>query len=166
MKPLQGWRDQRTGRVHGFQSEEQRENFMIGRARLSNGPNREMPRCTAYNRWASRARRRACAAGQPASATVEMLRQRTRLTAAGLSGDADRIQRARCDWTATGCASSGAAIHASPAGRSCWSPTTRRPVEPGQHGKVSNLMSSTAIFRHSLMRAGGYGRACARSDQR
>ena len=40
MKPLQGWRDQRTGRVFGFQSEQQRENFMIGRARFSNGPNR------------------------------------------------------------------------------------------------------------------------------
>jgi hypothetical protein len=50
MKPLQGWRDRRTGRVFGFQSEQQRENFMIGRARLSNGPNRQMPRCAAVNR--------------------------------------------------------------------------------------------------------------------
>ena len=45
-----GWRDQRTGRVFGFQSETQRENFMIARARFSNGPNRQMPRCSAMNR--------------------------------------------------------------------------------------------------------------------
>ena len=67
----------------------------------------------------------------------------------------------RCDWTATGCACCGGAIRASPVGRSCWSPAMRRPVEHGQHGKVSNLTSSTAIFRRSPMRAGGYGRACS-----
>ena len=50
MNSPRGWRDPRTGRVFGFQSETQRENFMIGRARFCNGPNREMPRCTALNR--------------------------------------------------------------------------------------------------------------------
>ena len=40
MNLLGGWRDPRTGRVSGFQSEAQRENFMAARARLSNGPNR------------------------------------------------------------------------------------------------------------------------------
>ena len=38
MKPRVGWRDQRTGRFFGFQSETQRENFMAARARFSNGP--------------------------------------------------------------------------------------------------------------------------------
>ena len=66
----------------------------------------------------------------------------------------------RCDQNATGCALSGGAIRASPAGRSCWSPPMRRPAEHGQRGKVSSSMSSTAIFRHSPMRAGGFGRAC------
>ena len=47
MNSLRGRRDPRTGRVFGFQSETQRENFMLGRARFCNGPNREMPRCTA-----------------------------------------------------------------------------------------------------------------------
>ena len=41
-------------RVFGFQSETQRENFMLGRARFCNGPNREMPRCTALNRLGER----------------------------------------------------------------------------------------------------------------
>ena len=58
MKPPVGWRDQRTGRVFGFRSEAQRENFMAARARFSNGPNRQMPRCTAVNSWASRAGQR------------------------------------------------------------------------------------------------------------
>jgi hypothetical protein len=43
-------RDQRTGRVFGFQSETQRANFLAARARVCNGPNRLMPRCTATNR--------------------------------------------------------------------------------------------------------------------
>ena len=47
-------REPRTGRVFGFQSERQRENFMIGRTRFCNGPNREMRRCTALNRLAER----------------------------------------------------------------------------------------------------------------
>ena len=36
------------------QSETQRQNFMVGRARFCNGPNREMPRCTALNRLGER----------------------------------------------------------------------------------------------------------------
>ena len=66
----------------------------------------------------------------------------------------------RCDQNATGCALSGGAIRASPAGRSCWSPPMRRPVEHGQRGKDFSLMYSTAIFRRSPMRAGGSGRGC------
>ena len=45
MNSLRGCRDPRSGRVCGFQSSEQRQNFMVGRARFCNGPNREMPRC-------------------------------------------------------------------------------------------------------------------------
>ena len=61
---------------------------------------------------------------------------------------------------ATGCAFSGAAIRASLAGRSCWSPPMRRPAEHGQRGKASSSMSSTATFRRSPMRAAGFGRGC------
>ena len=46
MKPTGGWRDKRTGRVFGFVSETQREDFMTARARFCDGPNRLMPRCT------------------------------------------------------------------------------------------------------------------------
>src|SRR5262245_13667148 len=95
MRPLRGWRDERTGRVHGFQSEAQRANFMAARARLCDGPNREMPRCTAMNKLgqpcrAPRMRGRVtcfCHAGRAV--------QRARLAAAHLSGDADRVQRAQ-----------------------------------------------------------------------
>ena len=78
-----------------FYSETQRENFMVGRARFCNGPNREMPRCTALNRL-----------GEPCKAArmrgqVDLLppqrkaaAKRARLAAAHLSGDLDRIQRA------------------------------------------------------------------------
>ena len=37
MNSLRGRRDPRTGRVFGFQSEAQRENFMVARARFCNG---------------------------------------------------------------------------------------------------------------------------------
>jgi hypothetical protein len=50
MSSPRGGRNPRNGRVSGFQSETQRENFMIARARFCDGPNREMPRCTALNR--------------------------------------------------------------------------------------------------------------------
>ena len=95
MKPPVGWRDQRTGRVFGFQSETQRENFMAARARFSNGPNRQMPRCTAVNRLgepckAARMRGRSTCFRHSGSAAVK----RDRLAAAHLSGDVDRIQRA------------------------------------------------------------------------
>ena len=55
---------------------------------------------------------------------------------------------------------SGGAIRASPAGRLCWSPPMKRPVRHGQRGKASSSMFSTAIFRRSPMRAGGFGRGC------
>ena len=161
MNSLRGRRDPRTGRVFGFQSETQRENFMIGRARFCNGPNREMPRCSALNRL-----------GEPCKAA----RMRGRSTCFRHSGGAVPNERGwqlrtfpetwtassapRCDQNATGCALSGAAIRASPAEQSCWSPPTRQPVEHGQRGKVSSSISSTATFRRSLMRAGGFGRGC------
>jgi len=88
-------RDPRTGRVFGFQSETQRQNFMIGRARFCNGPNREMPRCSALNRLgepckAARMRGRTTCFRHSGSAAAKRLR----LAAAHLSGDVDRIQRA------------------------------------------------------------------------
>jgi hypothetical protein len=54
MNSDKGWRDPRTGCVSGFQSPEQRQNFMIGRARFCDGPNRQIPRCTAMNRLGER----------------------------------------------------------------------------------------------------------------
>jgi hypothetical protein len=94
MKPPSGWRDQRTGRLFGFQSETQRENFMAARARFSNGPNRLMPRCSAKNRLgepckAARMRGHSTCF-RHSGGTVK----RARLAAAHLSGDPGRIQRA------------------------------------------------------------------------
>ena len=94
MKPLGGWRDAR-GRVYGFQSERQRENFIVARARFCNGPNRQMPRCTAVNRLgepcrAARMRGRSTCFRHGGAPAVK----RDRLAAAHLSGDLDRIQRA------------------------------------------------------------------------
>ena len=94
MNSPRGWRDQRTGRVFGFQSNAQRENFIIGRARFCNGPGREMPRCNAINRFgepckAARMRGHSkcfCHSGGSV--------KRARLAAAHLSGDLDRIHRA------------------------------------------------------------------------
>ena len=95
MKPPGGWRDARTGRVFGFRSEAQREKFMSARARFSNGPNRQMPRCTAVNRLgepckAARMRGRSTCFRHSGAAAVK----RDRLAAAHLSGDVDRIQPA------------------------------------------------------------------------
>ena len=95
MNSLRGWRDPRTGRVCGFRSPEQRQNFMIGRARFCNGPNREMPRCTAVNRLgepckAARIRGRSTCFRHSGGAAAK----RARLAAAHLSGNSDRIQRA------------------------------------------------------------------------
>ena len=94
MNSLRRRRDPRTGRVFGFQSETQRANFMIGRARFCNGPNREMPRCSALNRLgepckAARMRGRSTCYRHSGGAG-----KRARLAAAHLSGDLDRIQRA------------------------------------------------------------------------
>ena len=95
MNSLRGSRDPRTGRVFGFQSEAQRENFMVARARFCNGLNREMPRCTALNRLgepckAARMHGRSTCFRHGGSAVAK----RARLAAAHLSGDLDRIQRA------------------------------------------------------------------------
>ena len=94
MNSPRGRRDPRTGRVFGFQSPEQRQNFLIGRARFCNGLNREMPRCTAPNRLgepckAARMRGRSTCFRHSGGAG-----KRARLAAAHLSGDLDRIQRA------------------------------------------------------------------------
>ena len=161
MNSVRGWRDPRTGRVSGFQSEAQRENFMAARARFSDGPNRLMPRCSATNRL-----------GEPCRA-ARMRGRSTCFRHGGGAGETGSVgggascleiwttsNAPRCDQNATGCASSGAAIRASPAGRLCWSPTTRRPAEHGQRGKASSSISSTATSRRSPMRAGGYGRGC------
>jgi hypothetical protein len=88
-------RDQRTGRVFGFQSDAQRENFMAARARLCNGPNRLMPRCTATNRLgepcrAARMRGRSTCFRHSGGGAVKRA-----LAAAHLSGDSDRIERAQ-----------------------------------------------------------------------
>jgi hypothetical protein len=95
MKPPGRWRDERTGRVFGFQSESQRENFMAARARFSNGPDREMPRCSAKNRLgepckAARMRGRSTCFRHSGGGAVKRA-----LAAAHLSGDQDRIQRAQ-----------------------------------------------------------------------
>src|SRR6188472_2843412 len=95
MRTLLGSRDARTGRVSGFQSEAQRENFLAARARFSDGPDRLMPRCAATNRLgepckAARMRGRATCFRHSGSAAAK----RARLAAAHLSGDTDRIQRA------------------------------------------------------------------------
>ena len=95
MRTLPGSRDARTGRVFGFQSEAQRENFLAARARFSDGPNRLMPRCSAMNRLgepckAARMRGRSTCFRHSGSAAAK----RARLAAAHLSGDVDRIQRA------------------------------------------------------------------------
>jgi hypothetical protein len=94
MNPLQGRRDQRTGRVFGFQSETQRENFMAARVRFCNGPDRQMPRCTAKNRLGEPCRaarmRGHSTCFRHSGGTVKQ----ARLVAAHLSGDPDRIQRA------------------------------------------------------------------------
>jgi hypothetical protein len=95
MNSLRNRRDPRTGRVYGFQSESQRTNFMIGRARLCDGLAREMPRCTAANKLgepcrAARMRGRSTCFRHSGSAVAK----RARLAAAHLSGDLDRIQRA------------------------------------------------------------------------
>ena len=106
MRTLLGSRDARTGRVSGFQSEAQRENFLAARARFSNGPNRQMPRCSALNRL-----------GEPCKAA----RMRGRSTCFRHSGRLRPNARGwwrhtfpetstassapRCEQNATGCAS-------------------------------------------------------------
>ena len=74
MKPPGGWRDERTGRVFGFQSETQRENFMIcsravqQRAEPADAAlHGDEPLGRAVQGGAE------CAAGQPAFGTVDRL---------------------------------------------------------------------------------------------
>jgi hypothetical protein len=88
-------RDRRTGRVFGFQSDAQRENFMAARARLCNGPNRLMPRCTATNRLGE-----PCRAARMRGLTTCFRHSgggavKRALVAAHLSGDPERIERAQ-----------------------------------------------------------------------
>ena len=95
MNSFGGSRDPRTGRVFGFQSQTQRDNFMVARARFCNGPNREMPCCSALNRLgkpckAARMRGRSTCFRHGGTAAVK----RDRLATAHISGDVDRIQRA------------------------------------------------------------------------
>ena len=94
MNSDRGWRDLQTGRVSGFRSPEQRQNFLIGRARCCNGRDRAMRLCGAPNRL-----------GEPCKAAAMRNRvrcfrhiggsaaKRARLSAAYLSGDLDRIRR-------------------------------------------------------------------------
>ena len=117
-------RDPRTGRVFGFQSEAQRENFMIGRARFCNGPNRQMPRCSALNRLgepckAARMRGRSTCFRHSGSAAAKRLRLAARI----FPVTSTESSAPRCEQNATGCAVSGGAIRASLAGRSCWTPS-------------------------------------------
>ena len=103
--------------------------------------------------WASPARQPGCAAGRPASATAEVLRPNGRGWQLRIFPATSTASSApRCDQNATGCAVSGGAIRASPAGRSCWTPPMRRPAEHGQRGKAFSLMCSTATLRRSPMR--------------
>jgi hypothetical protein len=94
MNSDEAWRDQRTGRVRGFRSDEHRANFMAARARFSDGPNRLMPRCSAMNRFGARCR----AAKMHGQSTCYRhgggAGKRARLAAALLSGNLDRVQRA------------------------------------------------------------------------
>ena len=152
----------RTGRVFGFKSEVQRENFMIGRARFRNGPNRQMPRRTAVTRLgqpcrAARMRGRSTCFRHSGAAAVK----RDRLAAAHLSGDVDRIQRAemRSARNRLGVLwrrdprEPGRTIMLLPADEAaCQAWAARQGFQLG--------VFSTAIFRHSLMRAGEYGRVC------
>ena len=149
-RPLQGWRDQRTGRVYGFQSEQQRENFMVGRARFSNGPNRQMPRCSADQSTGRAVQSSAHA--RP----VNLLLPQWECCSTDTTDGCRPVRRhgphpACADAIGPQPAARSLAARSARArsGRSCLSPTMRRPVEHGQRGKVSNLMSSTAIFRRS-----------------
>ncbi len=90
-----GWRDKRTGRVFGFQSEAQRANFMAARARLSDGPNRMMPRCSATNRLGHPCRAPRMRGLSTCFRHSGGAAQRSRHAAAHLSGDPARIERAR-----------------------------------------------------------------------
>ena len=94
MNSPRGRRNPRNGRVFGFQSETQRENFMIGRARFCNGPNREMPRCAAINRLGKPCRAARMRGHSTCFRHSGGSVKRARLIAARLSGDLDRIQRA------------------------------------------------------------------------
>jgi hypothetical protein len=95
MRTAPGSRDARTGRVSGFQSEAQRENFLAARARFSDGPDRLMPKCVAKTRMGL-----LCRAARMRGQTTCFCHsggavRRRRLVAAHLSGDAARIQSAQ-----------------------------------------------------------------------
>jgi hypothetical protein len=95
MNSDRGWRDPRTGRVSGFRSAEQRQNFLIGRARFCDGADRQMPVCLAVNKLgapcrAAKMRGRSFCFRHVGTAAVK----RVRLINANRSGDVDRIERA------------------------------------------------------------------------
>lgn len=157
MNSLRGQRDPTTGRVFGFQSETQRQNFMIGRARFCNGPNRKMPRCTALTRF-----------GQPCRAARMQNQQtcfrhnaaakRARLWPPTFLETWTASNARRCERNVIGSAFSGAAIRASRAGRLCWLPLTKQLAKHGRLGKASSSSSSIATFQPSPTRSGGFGR--------
>ena len=160
MNSPRGRRNPRNGRVFGFQSETQRENFMIGRARFCNGPNREMPRCAAINRLGKPCRAARMRGQSTCFRHSGGSVKRARLIAARLSGDLDRIQRAEMRSERNRL-------------RVLW---RRDPREPGRTivlvaadeatcrawaaRQGFQLDLSTATFRRSPMRAAGYGRGC------
>ena len=92
MNSNRGWRDPR-GRLFGFLSETQRENFTAARARYCTGVNRAMPTCSATSRSGKQ-----CRAPRMRNLTKCFCHSggavRRRLAAAILSGDAARIERA------------------------------------------------------------------------
>ena len=92
MNSDRGWRDPRTGRVSGFRSPEQRQNFLIARALFCDGPGRAMRLCAARNRLGEPCRAAAMRNSARCIRHIGTAAKRARL-AAYLSGDLDRIQR-------------------------------------------------------------------------
>ena len=150
MNSPRGRRNPRNGRVFGFQSETQRENFMIGRARFCNGPNREMPRCTALNRLGE-----PCKAAQDARPVDLLPPQRwfcqTRPPDCCAPFRRPRPHPARRDASRTQPAARPLAARSARARQDdrAGSPPMRRPAEHGQRGKAFSSISSTATYRRS-----------------
>jgi hypothetical protein len=90
-----GSRDARTGRVYGFQSEAQRENFLAARARFSDGADRLMPRCMAKTRMGLHCRAARMRGQKNCFCHSGGAVRHKRHVAVHLSGDAARIQSAQ-----------------------------------------------------------------------